>query len=164
MPISPPPAVKLHKAQEADLPCIENMMQFYIYDLSQWYPNELNANGLYNLRPKVEYWGSPCVTPFLIRANENLAGFAVVDNEIVHPESTYNLGYFFVARRYRQQGIGTTAFASLLRHCPGAWEVYHLAQNASAARFWPGVFEKTGVNRQAELIRLMMRTVGAGLQ
>ena len=144
MPDTMPPIVTLHEADASDLGCIENMMQFYNYELSQWHPIEFESSGLYGIRSKAEYWAKPQVRPYLIRVNENLAGFAVVDDEIVHPQSTHNLGYFFVARRYRGHGIGSTAFLALLQRFPGAWEVYHLAKNEAAARFWPMVFAKEG--------------------
>ena len=140
-----PSSVTLHEARGQDLDCIENMMQFYNYDLSQWYPIDFDSNGLYKLRPKAQYWANPRTCPFLIRVNESLAGFAVVDDEVVNPESAYSLGYFFVAKRYRRHGIATAAFSALLPRFPGAWEIYHLAQNEAAARFWPSAFERAGI-------------------
>ena len=142
MQITTPPEVTLHETRESDLCCIENMMQFYNYDLSQWYPIEFDASGLYKIRSKAEYWANPRVLPYIIRVTDNLAGFAVVDDEVIHHQSTYSLGYFFIARRYRGRGVGTSAFSALLRRFPGAWEVYHLAQNEAAAHFWPKTLQK----------------------
>ncbi len=144
-----PPQVTLCEAHGLDLNCIENMMQFYNYDLSQWYPIEFDVGGLYKIRSKAEYWANPRTLPYLIRVNDSLAGFAVVDHENVHPESAFNLGYFFVARRYRGQGIATAAFSALLPRFPGLWEVYHLGLNEAAARFWPTAFERVGVSEVA---------------
>lgn len=121
-------------------------MQFYNYELSQWYPIEFGANGLFQIQSKKSYWANPNTYPCLIRVGEAIAGFAVVDNETTAPQSIYNLGYFFIARRYRSKGVGTTAFRSLLQSRPGAWEVYHLAQNVSAEQFWPLALAKAKVN------------------
>ena len=130
-------------------------MQFYNYELSQWYPIDFSMTGLYSIHSKAGYWATAGVAPYLIKANGNLAGFAVVDGEVIDPRCAYNLGYFFVARRYRKQGVGLAMFSTLLKLFPGAWEVYHLAKNQSAAQFWPSAFEKAGVvgiNTSSEVI------------
>lgn len=120
-----------------DLRCIENLMQFFNHELSAWYPVRLAEHGLYTLRPKGPYWAEPRTQPFLLRVAGELAGFAVVDGDCVEPErQRYNLGYFFLLRRFRGQGLARQALGQLLQRFPGAWEVYYLARNEFAAHFW----------------------------
>ena len=88
------------------------------------------------LQPKTQYWAQHLISAFLIYVDGKLAGFVVVDNEVLAPASQYNMGYFFVARRYRRQGVGRVVFAKLLSMSAGRWGIYHLAQNQSAGRFW----------------------------
>lgn len=128
--------VSVYAASGRDISCIENMMQFYSYDFSEWYPIALSEMGLFSLRPKEMYWAQPTVRPFLIYVNNNLAGFAVVDEQVVHKTTEFNLGYFFVARGYRGLGIGRKAAELLFYGFGGAWEVYHLVQNKAAGEFW----------------------------
>ena len=90
--------VSVRSALTSDIACIENMMQFYNYDLSESLPVNFAETGLYDLRPKAQYWSKPHVSPFLIYVDGELAGFAVVDDEVIEPESRYNMGYFFIAR------------------------------------------------------------------
>lgn len=139
------PAVELCEAHGPDLACIENLMQFYNYELSAWYPVAFAASGLYAIRSKAAYWAQPGVQPFLIRVDGELAGFAVVDDEVVQPQAAFNLGYFFVARRFRGQGVGLAAFAALLQRYPGVWEVYHLARNEPAGQFWARALQRLPV-------------------
>jgi predicted acetyltransferase len=139
------PLVTLHNARPDRLQCIENMMQFYNYDLSANYPIDFNANGKYSIASKDAYWAKPRVHPYLIRVANDLAGFAVVDDEVVSPHCSYNLGYFFVARRYQGRGVGATALSALLKRFPGTWEIYHLARNAPAAHFWAKVLRVPNV-------------------
>jgi predicted acetyltransferase len=111
-------------------------MQFYNYDLSEWYPVEFASHGLYALRPKQPYWSKANVVPYTVRVGEKLAGFTVVDDEVVDRDSQYHMGYFFVARRYRGLGLGLHLAASIIRCHTGRWEVYHLERNVAAKRFW----------------------------
>ncbi|MFZ6814366.1 GNAT family N-acetyltransferase [Undibacterium sp. Rencai35W] len=123
-------------ATKADLYRIENMMQFYNYDFSEWHDIDLSETGLFRLQPKEAYWSQSNVKPFLIKMNDKLAGFAVIDDELTHDSSNYNLDYFFILRRYRGKGIAQAAIELLLNQFKGNWEIYSLRQNAIAEKFW----------------------------
>lgn len=140
-----PTECRLRRATAADHSRIENLMQFYNYDLSESYPLSFDETGLYALRPKQAYWSTPTVHPYLIDVDGELAGFAVVDQEVVAPTSTFNLGYFFVGRRFRQKGIGKQIVCQLLQRYPGTWEIYHLRENEAARRFWSSVIATAGI-------------------
>jgi predicted acetyltransferase len=139
-------AVTLRAADRPQWPVIDNLMQFYSYELSAWYPIAFGEDGRYPIAPKAAYLALPGTQAWLILADGELAGFAVVDDELVDPRRDLNLGYFFVARRFRGRGIGAAAFGGLLARYPGAWELYHLARNAAAAGFWPKAFARAGVH------------------
>jgi len=141
--------VTLRAADRPQWPVIENLMQFYNYELSAWYPIAFGEDGRYPIASKADYLAQPGTQAWLILAGGELAGFAVVDDELVDPRRDLNLGYFFVARRFRGRGIGAAAFGGLLARYPGAWELYYLARNAAAAGFWPKAFERAGLQEVA---------------
>ena len=151
--------VSLHAATAADLTRIENMMQFYNYDLSESSPVELGENGLFTLRPKEAYWAKPSVKPYIAIVSGELAGFAVVDDEVVYPDAEFNIGYFFLARRYRRRGLAQQMASQLFRLHPGRWEVYHFASNAAADRFWAKAIVQVsfGQSRVEDIVRDEMR-------
>ncbi len=137
--------VTLGSADRAQWPTIGNLLQFYYYELSAWYPIALGDDGRYAIASKADYLAQPGTQAWLILADGELAGFAVVDDELVDPRRDLNLGYFFVAQRFRGRGVGAAAFGGLLARYPGAWELYYLARNEAAAGFWPRAFERAGV-------------------
>lgn len=141
--------VTLRAADRPQWPVIENLLQFYHYELSAWYPIAFGEDGRYPIASRAGYLAQPGTQAWLILADDELAGFAVVDDELVDPRRDLNLGYFFVARRFRGRGIGAAAFGGLLARYPGAWELYYLARNAAAAAFWPKAFERAGVREVA---------------
>ena len=147
--------VTLRAADRPQWPVIENLMQFYNYELSAWYPIAFGEDGRYPIASKADYLALPGTQAWLILADGELAGFAVVDDELVDPRRDLNLGYFFVARRFRGRGVGAAAFGGLLARYPGAWELYYLARNAAAAGFWPKAFERAGV-REATVSELVL--------
>ena len=119
-----------------ELPIIEGMMQFYNYELSAYCDIDFNLRGLYTLSPKAVYFSHTTVKPYLLRVDGAVAGFAVVDDEVVDPASQFNMGYFFIARRYKGQGLASRLAAEMFLRHPGRWEVYHYASNDPAKHFW----------------------------
>ena len=141
--------VTLRAVERAQWPVVENLLQFYNYELSAWYPIPFGDDGRIAIESKADYLGQPGTQAWLILADGALAGMAVVDDELVDPRNDLNLGYFFVARRFRGRGVGAAAFGGLLARYPGAWELYYLARNRAAAAFWPRAFERAGVREVA---------------
>jgi predicted acetyltransferase len=131
--------IELHPAQRDELECLENLMQFYLYELSEWLPLQLGRHGLFAIQPQAEYWRQPGTRPWLLRVDGELAGFAIVDEQVHFAEVQYNLAYFFVARRFRGHGVGSQAVAQLLAQLPGHWQIFHIEANPPARAFWARV-------------------------
>ena len=146
--------VTLRAAERAHWPAIENLLQFYFYELSAWYPIRFGEDGRYPIGAKTDYLAHAGTHAWLILVDEELAGVAIVDDELADARRDFNLGYFFVGRRFRGLGVGSAAFGGLLARYPGAWELYYLARNEAAAGFWPQAFERAGV-RDVDVSRVI---------
>ncbi|TVT84358.1 GNAT family N-acetyltransferase [Pseudomonas sp. H3(2019)] len=129
-------AIELHRAQRDELDCIENLMQFYMYDFSEWLPLEFGAHGFFNIQPKLDYWRQPATQPFLIKVDGEIAGFVTVDDAVRFDDVQYNIGYLFVSRRYRGRGVGRFVVSALLQQLPGQWQIFHIDANQPAQAFW----------------------------
>jgi predicted acetyltransferase len=149
------PAILVRPALSTELTCIENMMQFYNYDLSESLPVDFAETGLYALRPKQQYWSKSGVAPLMIYVDGGLAGFAVVDDEVILPRSQYNMGYFFIARRYRGHGVGKQVAVKLFAQFAGAWEVYFYSNNKAASQFWNAVMATPSARNVAMLSQII---------
>ncbi|MGF6108859.1 GNAT family N-acetyltransferase [Pseudomonas frederiksbergensis] len=132
-------SIELHAAQRDELETIENLMQFYVYDFSEWLPLKLGEQGLFNIQPKPGYWRNPATQPFLIKVDGELAGFVTVDDETHLAGAEFNIGYFFVCRRFRGQGVAKFVASALLSRLPGQWQIFHIDANPPARRFWARV-------------------------
>lgn len=133
------PSIELHAAQRDELETIENMMQFYTYDFSEWLPLKLGEHGFFNIQPKQGYWRKPATRPFLIKVDGELAGFVTVDDETHMASAEFNIGYFFVSRRFRGQGVAKFVASTLLSRFPGQWQIFHIDANQPARLFWAHV-------------------------
>jgi predicted acetyltransferase len=130
------PQIELKQAEQADHQVIVNLMQFYNYDFSEWVPLSFSEDGFFAIRPKLEYLSSPTTIPLLILVDAKIAGFVIIDDEVHVTGAQHNIGYFFVARRYRGLGVGTRVVSDLLGKFPGRWQIWHVRENLGAAAFW----------------------------
>ncbi|MHC8353872.1 GNAT family N-acetyltransferase [Pseudomonas sp. LB3P81] len=135
------PTIELHAAQRDELETIENLMQFYLHDFSEWLPLKLGANGFFNIQDQQDYWRNPTTRPNLIKVDGELAGFVTVDDHTHLTGAEYNIGYLFVSRRFRGQGVATFVVSTLLSQFPGQWQIFHIDANQSARLFWAGVID-----------------------
>ena len=130
------PSIELHAAQRDDLETLECLMQFYLYDFSEWLPLKLAEHGFFNILPLTDYWRKPATRPFLIRVDGELAGFVTLDDETHLPGAEHNIGYLFVTRRFRGQGVARFVVSTLLSRFPGQWQIFHIEANQPARLFW----------------------------
>ncbi|KAB0495883.1 GNAT family N-acetyltransferase [Pseudomonas vancouverensis] len=140
------PSITLHPAQRDELQTIENLMQFYTYDFSEWLPLKLGEHGFFSILPMPDYWRNPGTRPFLIKADGELAGFVTVDENTHLPGARYNIGYLFVSRRLRGQGVARFVVSTLLSQFPGQWQIFHIEANQPARLFWAAVMPSLAVS------------------
>nr|WP_054403183.1 GNAT family N-acetyltransferase [Paenibacillus solani] len=128
---------------------LRNLMELYQYDFSEFEPDDVNENGLYEYMFLDHYWTEDGRYPFFIRVNTNLAGFALVrelgttDND----ETIYSIAEFFVMKRYRKNGIGQYIAVELFNRFQGIWKVAVLESNKPAQEFWRKIVERYTNNR-----------------
>lgn len=79
---------------------------------------------------------------FFIRVDGKIAGYAVImtgDCHYLEDAAAHSIDEFFVTRKYRRMGVGTTAALQAFRMFPGRWEVCHLDDSVRAQAFWNAV-------------------------
>jgi predicted acetyltransferase len=149
--------VVLDVATPADAALLSNLLELYIHDLSETFPNiELGPDGRFGYHRLPLYWSEPEQRfPFLIRCEGRVAGFALARRGSPPAEdpNVLDVAEFFVLRRYRRCGVGRRAAELLWRRLPGTWTVRVSEGNASGLRFWPGVIAEFAQGRVTEFER-----------
>jgi Predicted acetyltransferase len=140
-------SIELHAARRDELQTIENLMQFYTYDFSEWLPLPLGEQGFFSILPLTDYWRKPTTQAFLIKVDGELAGFVTVDDDTHVPDARHNIGYLFVSRRFRGQGVARFVVSTLLNRLPGRWQIFHVEANLPARLFWAAVIPGLTQNR-----------------
>jgi len=133
--------VRVVAAERSDKKALENLFQLYAYDFSEILPLDVDEAGRFEAPPLDAYWSEPWRFPFLIRVNEHLAGFALVDrrSRLSTADDVWDMAEFFVLRGHRRAGLGMAAAHDLFSTHPGPWELRQANANAAATSFWRSV-------------------------
>ena len=141
--------VHLIAVMPGEEPIIQNLMQLYTHDFSEFWAGtargDLNRDGRFEAYPLREYWSRPNWSALFIRRNQVLAGFSLI-NDKTHSGLAANrsVGEFFVLKKHRGQGVGQIAAQHIFSSHPGSWEVAVARKNVQAREFWRKTIQNAG--------------------
>ena len=133
--------VKLCKATLTDYPLIQNMARFYVYDMSRfcgfisddW---ACPVDGLYESDDFKNYFIDETRKAFLVKIEDELAGFVLLNKIGTLPETEWNMGEFFIIAKFQGKGIAREVVNQIWKSYPGKWEVSVIPENKHALNFW----------------------------
>ena len=130
--------VKLIKASSEYQPVFKNLMQFYVYDFSEYLRFDTESDGLFKPYPNLEdYWKNDNDKfPYIIEREANYVGFVLVKRILSEKRNYFSIVEFFILRKYRREGIGKAIAMDIFNLHRGEWEVYQKESNIPAQLFW----------------------------
>jgi predicted acetyltransferase len=139
--------IEILKGNLNDKPIFRNLMQYYLYDTSDFTLEDPNSFGQFEYNYLDHYWTGHGVNfegrvAYLVKVNDLLAGFALVNNFNIAIESdnnTRNISEFFIMRKWRRHGVGKYVAQYIFNTFQGLWEVKQQKENTSAQHFWEAV-------------------------
>ncbi|ARB92827.1 GNAT family N-acetyltransferase [Legionella longbeachae] len=149
--------IELIPATLEDYPVVQNLGRFYVYDMSEYIGDEegweIPADGLYECIDFRKYWEDKNSFPFIIRYKKELAGFAIVDKIGSDAGVEFNMAQFFIARKFKNKGIGRYVAEQCFKKFSGEWEVMVLPGNEGAYQFWRSTIKQYSKNNFTEYTR-----------
>ena len=135
--------VALVVATLADSELLSNLLELYIHDLSDVFPNiEIGTDGRFGYDKLALYWTEPDRRfPFLIKFNGHCVGFVLATrgSPATDDPNVFDIAEFFVIRRHRRSNVGRQAARLLWNRLPGKWIVRVSEGNLGALPFWTRV-------------------------
>lgn len=145
--------ITIQKVEYEHKSTLRNLLELYKYDFSEFDPEDVNENGLYDYKYLDHYWTEEGRHPFFIRVDGKLAGFVLVrmmgTNE--HNQPIYSVAEFFVMKKYRKLGVGMTASTEVFNRFRGIWKVAQIENNIPAQIFWKKAIERYTNNNFQEV-------------
>jgi predicted acetyltransferase len=129
-----PHPTRIARATEDQKPVIANLIQLYLYDMTESMPFPVGPDGRFEYDFLDRFWRFP----YLIYAGDEIAGFALVIDEcpLTGRKPCWFMAEFFVLKAYRRAGVGQAALKAALALHQGDWHVAVPHANAPARAFW----------------------------
>jgi predicted acetyltransferase len=119
---------------------LRNLWQFYLYEFSRFTRDHVTPAGKFAETELDGVFTRHQRHPFIIYADDKVAGFAIVDNGIksyfTESLSVVYMYEFFILAAFQQRGLGEQTARHLFDLFPGHWEVFEMASNLNAQHFW----------------------------
>lgn len=146
--------VSLIAAEHAQRPLLESLFQFYHYDFAELLGGQVGPEGRFATPSLEPYWQDAWRHPFLVRVDEHLAGFALVQgrSRITGAADTWDVAEFFVMRQHRRSGVGSRVACEVFDRFRGKWEIRQIRANKPATAFWRAVVSRYTGGRFTEVI------------
>ncbi|UJW85611.1 GNAT family N-acetyltransferase [Devosia sp. SL43] len=129
-----PSTITIVPATADQKPLIANLIQLYLYDMTESMPFPVGADGCFEYDFLDRFWQFP----YLIYSNDEIAGFALVIDEcpLTERRSCWFMAEFFVLKAYRRSGVGQAALSAITANHPGDWHIGVPEDNRPAQAFW----------------------------
>ncbi len=135
---------RLIPATLADYPVIQNMARFYVYDISrscgftshEW---ACPKNGMYECFDFKIYFTEENRRAFLIKVDDELAGFVLLHKQFKDEEFYWEIGEFFIFGKFQGKRIGEKIAREIWQQFQGSWKVSVIPENIPAYGFWKRV-------------------------
>ena len=138
--------ITLDKATKEDKDTIQNLGRFYVYEMSRYcgfLPTwEVPTNGLFECIDLSSYYEKSDRYAFLIKVDDELAGFALINKVGSTPDVDWNVGEFFIVSKFQGKGVGSYVTEQIFNQFPGIWETTQIPENKAAIDFWEKVVNK----------------------
>lgn len=145
--------IKLIPASIEDYPIIQNLARFYVYDRSGYMGWSCSADGMFDCIDFKHYFETSDEKAFLIKVNDELAGFVLLDKEHLIEPVDWNMGEFFVVTKFQGKGVATQIARKVFKDHPGKWSVAVMPENIKAARFWKKVISEVSEGDYTEVFK-----------
>jgi predicted acetyltransferase len=137
---------------------LDRLLQLYKHDFSEFALigspyGEVDDEGYFAYPGLESYWQENGLIPLLIRADDHLAGFVLVNKwSALGLPLDHVVAEFFVMRKYRRARVGTRAALTVFHRYPGQWEVPVASYNLPAQAFWRRVAEELAQVQVEEIV------------
>lgn len=151
--------ITLAKATLEDKETIQNLGRFYVYEMFRYcgfLPGwKTPANGLFECIDLSSYCAQPDRHAFLIKVDDELAGFVLINKVGSTSDVDWNIGEFFVVSKFQGKGVGRFAAEQIFKQFPGIWETTQIPENKAAIDFWDKVVTRVSQNHFERTLKII---------
>lgn len=135
--------VELKQVTEKEKPTLENLLEKYNYEFSQYNKQKFGNNGLFGYEYLPNYFTDNDRFAYFIMAENELAGFALINkhHECDRPID-WSMAEFFVAYNFRRRGVAAKAIDIIFTKHKGWWHIKYHKDNEASVALWNNTAKK----------------------
>lgn len=133
--------IELKKVELKDKPVLNNLLEKYSYEFSQYDKKDVDDSGLYGYEYLDCYWTEENRFAYFVLADGKLAGFVMISDypEVPELQTDYCLSEFFIMYKYRRMGIGKETAFRVFTMFHGKLQLKRHPHNIASVKFWDSV-------------------------
>ena len=136
------------RVKQEDRQLLWNIHQKYLYEMTNYYDNEMDENGNYHYGWFDAYFIEPERQAFFIYSADKLAGFAMINPySYINENPDYVMAEFTIFPAFRGRGLAAESAERILTAFGGSWEIKYNEKNTAAKCLWNKVTAKYNPQR-----------------
>lgn len=129
--------IRLKKVGKKDKELLFSINQKYLYEMTNFYDDEMDENGNYGYGHFDEYFTDPLREAYFIYSDEILAGFAMIcPYTMTGRKPDYTMAEFTIFPSFRRKHLAIDAARLILSEHKGQWEIKYNEKNEKAKKLW----------------------------
>ena len=123
------------QASERDL--LFSINQKYLYEMTNFYPDEMDTEGNYHYGYFEEYFCDPKRKAFFIHNDGVMVGFVMIHPySVIDHQPDYTMAEFTIFPSFRRRHYAIQAARLVLATYRGQWEIKYNEKNTAAKKLW----------------------------
>ncbi|MDO4831655.1 MAG: GNAT family N-acetyltransferase [Clostridia bacterium] len=132
--------IRLQTVREKDKELFWNINQKYLYEMTSYYPDEMDKQGNYHYGYFDAYFVEPERKVFFIFNDKKLIGFVMLNPySVIGHNPDYTIAEFTIFPSYRRKHYALEAAKLILSSYPGQWEIKFNEKNVGAKNLWTAI-------------------------
>ena len=132
--------IKLVAVKREEKEFFRNINQKYLYEMTLFYPDEMDEQGNYHYGYFDEYFVDDKRKAFFIYNDDTMVGFVMINPySVIGHEPDYTMAEFTIFPSYRRKGFASEAVKVIFSTYKGKWEIKYNEKNAPAKRLWTNI-------------------------
>ncbi len=129
--------IRLRTVRKEDKEFFWNINQKYLYEMTLYYPDEMDKQGNYHYGCFDAYFAEPERKAFFIYNNEKMIGFVMLNPySVIGHNPDYTIAEFTIFPSYRGKHYALDAAKLILLSYHGQWEIKYNEKNVGAKNLW----------------------------
>lgn len=124
-------------ATNEDKELLYNLLQKYLYEMTNFYDDDIDDKGNYSYKYFEEYFIDKTRKAIFIINDENIVGFVLL-NKYSYLDGTPDnvISEFLILPKFRKKHLAREAVKLLFEQYSGSWEIKYNNQNIPASQLW----------------------------